>query len=134
MSHARGLPSVDDSARYHRSWIFTVAALDALTGLFYVLGGAATSPTLLLMRQIMPMPVWGGALVLVGLLLVVRRHEFGGFGGGVVWLMFTAAAVITLVNRTTVAAGSSPMSLGLAGIHLLITYEAATGGGSRRRR
>jgi hypothetical protein len=133
VTHSQRAPT-DAAAKYHRQWILSIAALDAVTGVFYVFGGVATTPTLLLMQQIMPMTLWGALLVLVGALLVVRRHEVAGFAGGVVWLMFTTAAVITLVRHTALAAGSSPMTGGLGLLHLLITYGAVTGLSSGARR
>lgn len=115
------------SEDYRRWWVLTLANTNALYGAAYVVGGPATAPTLQLMERIAPMRLWGAALIVVGLLFIVRQHLYAGFIGAGIWAMFTYTSAITLLTGTSSAAGGVFLVGGVTALHLLISWGVLAG-------
>lgn len=68
-----------------------------------VLAAAApgTSPALLFLQLLLPLPVWAVAFVVAAALLLTRRHLAGHTVAVPLWLMLAGGAVLGLVQGTT---------------------------------
>lgn len=120
--------------RFASLWRYTVAGADVAWGAVFLFGGAAKLPYQQLLKEVMPMQVWGGLLVLVGTLLFTRHLRAGGVGGALVWAASSLATVITVSKGISPSAASPVLLVAFAIFHLLITYGAASGLAATTRR
>lgn len=111
--------------RYHRAYPLTIGVIDLLYGGTYAAGGTATSPALLVMQEALPMPVWGLLLCAVGVGVLLRYHQYAGIVGGAVWSAFAITSLMSVIAGTASSAGGPPLLVGVAALHLLVTYGAA---------
>lgn len=112
------------SLGYRRWWEAAIGLTDAMYGIAYLLGGAAQTPALLIMGSVLPMRVWGGLLMAVGVLMAARLYVGAGVLGALVWSMFTITSAMTLVMGTSPAAGGVFLVAGFTLLHLLVAYGA----------
>lgn len=113
--------------RYHRAYPLAVAGIDLIYGGTYAAGGTASSPALLIMQEALPMPVWGLMLCAVGVGVALRFHQHAGVLGGAVWSAFAITSLMSVIAGTATSSGGPPLLIGMAALHLLITYGAAAG-------
>ncbi len=101
-----------------------LAGAEVLQGIGYVFGAPSTAPSLQLMSERVSMPVWGGLLVIGGLLMLFRQLSIGNAICAVVCLIWALYALIVLVEGTATGwAWAWPF--GLACAHLYALYRAA---------
>lgn len=113
--------------RYQRMFPVTIAGIDLLYGGTFALGGTANLASQQILREALPMPVWGLMLCAVAAGLFLRYQQYAGMLGGAVWSAFALTALLAVIQGTASSAGGPPLLLGIAALHLLITYGAAAG-------
>lgn len=113
-------------AHYHRIGMAILATGDVCYGAALALGPANT-PSLALVREVVPVPAVGVALVVAGALVLARRYLLGGIGGSLVWMVFGLAAAITISQGTAPTLGGPVPSLVIAALHGWITYGVTSG-------
>jgi hypothetical protein len=101
------------------------AVINTGSGVSYLLGGPATSPSLRLLQSLAPMQVWGTALAVSGALGI-----FGTLGhpriyppayllGLLVWTAWAASAWLATLAGTITSAGGPWIYTGMAGLHFI---------------
>lgn len=121
-----------DPIRLH--WLSMVVTGDVAYGLVNMFGKAETASQILL-RSILPLPVWYGALVLAAVLIAFGFSIPGGMIGTGAFGALAVASVSTIVHGTAQSYGG-PILLAVfgAGPHILITYDVGSGLDDRRER
>lgn len=117
-------PVPDRHQQLQRLWLLAIAGTDLIYGAIYAAGGAANSPALMLMKDIMPMPVWGVLTIAVAGLLVGHRYSTAGIVGGAVWCAYATTSLISVFQGTAQSQSGPALLFGVAALHLLITYGA----------
>lgn len=102
-------------------------SFDALYGMLFLLGGKADSPSQILLRQILPIPFWGGLLVVFAAVAWIGYGERGAMGCLVLWAMMTIASIISIIQGTASSWGG-PLLFGLCmGLHIVTLYGISSG-------
>lgn len=121
-----------DKIRLH--WLGLLIGVDALYGLINIFGKAESAPQILL-RTILPLPVWYGMLVLAAVLVTFGFSVPGGVVGTLGWSALAAASAFTIVHGTAESYGGPVLLGGFgAGFHILITYDVGSGLDDARER
>lgn len=107
-----------------RLWLLALAGTDLVYGGVDVAGGAATSPALTLMKNIMPMVVWGVLIIAVAGLLIGRQYFTAGIVGGVMWCTYAITSLMSVIRGTSPSASLPALLFGVTALHLLVTYGA----------
>lgn len=131
MAHARGEPSTVDP-RLRTWWLRVIAGMDVIYGATYALGGTANTPSLQLMAQALPVPVFGAVLAVAGGLLLTRHRLWAAALAAGVWLVYALASIATVLLGTALSAGGFVLLFGVATLHVLITIGAVSGPPTRR--
>lgn len=76
-------------------------------------GSAGTSPALLFLQLLVPLPVWAVGFLAAAIALIARRHLVGHTIAVPLWLMLAVGAVIGLVEGTTRSPAGSTLLCGL---------------------
>lgn len=120
------VPSERHKQRDHiiRLWLLTIAGTDLVYGGIYAVGGAANSPAQVLLRDVMPMPLWGVLTIAIAGLLAGHRYVAAGVMGGSVWCAYATTSLISVFQGTAQSSSGPALLLGIAALHLLITYGA----------
>lgn len=101
-----------------------LAGAEVLQGIGYVFGAPSTAPSLQLMSDKVPMIVWGGLLVIGGLLMLFRQLAIGNGICAAVCLVWALFALIVLIQG--VATGWAwAWPFGLACAHIYALYRSA---------
>lgn len=93
------------SASALRFYVRALAVAQIATGVGYLFNAPASAPSLVLMQTFLPIPVWGGALVVGGVLLLTRQFAFGHGICFVVCFPWAIFAVVVLLNGTATGWG-----------------------------
>jgi hypothetical protein len=105
-------------------WLLAIAGTDLIYGGIYAVGGAANSPALVLMNDVMPMPLWGVLTIAIAGLLAGHWYVAAGVVGGAVWCVYATTSLISVFQGTAQSSSGPALLLGVAALHLLITYGA----------
>lgn len=100
-------------ARALRTNALCLAVANATAAAALLFGEPGTSPALLFLRVLVPLPVWAIGFAAAAVLLVARRHEAGHVVAVPLWLMLAVGAVIGLVEGTTRSPAGSTLLCGL---------------------
>lgn len=120
-----------DRIRLH--WLGLLVAVDALYGLVNIFGKAESAPQILL-RTILPLPVWYGLIVGSAVLITFGWSVPGGVVGTLGWSALAAASASTIVHGTAESYGGPFLLGGWAGWHILVTYDVGSGLDDARER
>lgn len=126
----------DADARRIMAWLrSTIALVDIVHGLGYLLGAPASAPSLVLMQQFVPMSLWGAALILAGVLVFIRASRPVGMAIGgfvmLVWAGFSAVVLAPVVGMPATGWGWAPYA-GFAVLHIVGTWFNSTAATRRR--
>jgi hypothetical protein len=114
-------------------WLTWLCIADAAYGTVNMFGKAESAGQILL-RNIWPMPVWGGLMVAGAALIWFGWSVPGGILAGFVWA-FTAGASLASIAIGTALSYSGPIPTAfLAGCHSLIIVEVGSGMDKDRER
>jgi hypothetical protein len=115
--------SVDPIRRHWLTWVVLVDCLYGGINMF----GRAEGPSQLLLRSILPLPLWYGLLPLAAALITLGYSVRGGMIGTFAWGSFAVAAILTIANGTALSYGGAIPLLGWAGVHIMIIYDVGSG-------
>jgi hypothetical protein len=115
--------SVDSIRVQWLSWLLLVETAYAVVNMF----GRTESPYQLLLREVAPLAVWYGLIVVSAVLIAFGFSMSGAALGMFAWLALVLASAFTIRNGTALSYGG-PILLGLpAGSNFLILFEVGTG-------
>jgi hypothetical protein len=120
-----------DPIRKH--WLGLLILIDVLYGGINVFTPAQSAPQILL-REVLPIPVWGGMLVVCAVLVAFGWSVHGGVVGAFGWLAQAIASFATIVQGTALAYNGPILLGGMGAFHALITYDVGSGLDARRER
>lgn len=128
------VPVLDRADRLSGLYLIALAATDAGYGATFLLGGRAESASQLLLRPILPPPLWGGMLCLAAIGLWFGWNRGGPILGLIVWGALAAASGITIAQNTASSYGGPWLFAGMAALHGVVLWgemsDTDTGKGS----
>lgn len=107
--------------------LITIAAIDAGYGATFLFGGKAESASQLLLRPILPPPLWGGILVVAAIGLWMGWNRGAPVLGLLVWGGLAAASAITIIAGTATSYGGPWLFLGFAALHGVVFWGEESG-------
>lgn len=110
-----------DRIRIH--WLTALVLADVFYGGVTMFGGRSESAAQVLLRNIVPIGLWGVTLCVAGLMIWFGWYVYGSVLGIIAWGLLAAASVSSVLTGTALSL-SGPILLGWAtGCHILIAYE-----------
>jgi hypothetical protein len=104
-------------------WTLVVAGTDVAWGAVLLFGGSACLAYQRMMGAVVPMPVWGGVLAAVGVVLLTPWRPVAAMLGTFVWVVSGLSAVLTVMVRTAEFDGMPIPLFTAALLHLLLTWD-----------
>lgn len=105
-----------------RAKVILAASVDVVHGLGYVAHLApVTAASITLLATVLPLWLWGAALIVAGVLLVTPLRAVGASAGAVVWIVWGGCGVITLIEGVSSGWTFAPF-LGMAVLHTITLW------------
>lgn len=127
------LPVRGSEDKIRRQWLTWLCAVDTLYGVVCMFGKAEGSGQVLL-RNIFPIPLWGGALVVSAAAIWWGWAVRGALLGTFVWAFTAGASLASIVIGTAPSSAGPIPTAFLAGCHALIAHEVWSGLDADRER
>jgi hypothetical protein len=101
------------ASRAFRTKALCLAVANATAGGALMFGDPGTSPALLFLHLLAPLPAWGCGFAAAAVALIVRRHLAGHTIAVPLWSMTAVGAVIGLIEGTTRSPAGTVLFTGL---------------------
>lgn len=116
---ARASAPRPDRDTYIRRIAYGYALINIGSGTSYLLGGPATAPSLRALTNTLPIEVYGAALLVAGVLAVLKLYVPAYILGVLAWVAFALSAWLSFIDGTLTGASGPWTTTGLAYLHFL---------------